>query len=175
MEPSEQRLLIPPSFPCEGRVTKWTVALQGVRDGEAEHYPELQVWRKGPQNFKKRASTILSPASLVPTAHAHVYDIPADSVAFQEGDHFGLYQPGRDSLTLHYLKTQRRNFLTNSEDTLDTLGVDVDEIPMCSVPPTEMSCANPLVSVQTGNSTNQYSTSIHFNSCTYIQYCALWQ
>lgn len=159
MEPSEQRLLLPPSFTCDGRVTKWTVALQGVQygggqNGEAEHYPELQVWRKnGLQNFSKRASTILSPNSLVHTAHANVYDVAADSVEFEEGDYFGLYQPGGDSDVpiVHYLRAQRRNILMRNENNQDTL--ESDDISMCSDPPSDIACANPLVSVQTGNST----------------------
>ena len=105
------------SFACNGTIHKWIIGAKW--EGNSDAYTELQVWRRssGSVYTKVGSTTIIVGAE----NDSQLYEYPLEnSLAFQEGDILGYFQPNEENSELDlYLENSRR--LTAYRNTVDQL------------------------------------------------------
>ena len=95
-----QRIIPGLAFPCDGSVTKFTMAALSSPGGE---YPEMQVWRNTGGDAWVKVQSVSSQAAVVQTdsLNVHQYLLPGGlALRVQQGDVLGMYQPYTDSSRL---------------------------------------------------------------------------
>ena len=90
----QQRILPSMNFSCSGTISKWTFVARSRNGGNHRQYPQFELWRPDGTGRYRRVyeSSITSTLSGQSDFTVEEY-IPNDSVPFEAGYIFGVYQP----------------------------------------------------------------------------------
>ena len=98
-----QRIIPSLRFDCDGAITKWIVGASWRSNGNAQSFPDLQLWRNSSRNgvYTKVGNTTLIIAE---SNASQLYEIAVEpSLPFRRGDILGIFQPSRSRSRLRIL------------------------------------------------------------------------
>ena len=134
------------NFSCNGTITRWVVGAEWI--GNTNAYTELQIWRRTSttDQYMKVDGTNITVSG---QNDSEVYELET-SLAFQEGDVLGYFQPNdmKSQLNLHLEKSRRT---TTYHDMLGPMQLtSMANGELFNISNDEKDTLYPLIAVRTG-------------------------
>ena len=142
----ERQVLIPNiNFTCNGFITKWIFGAKWDKKSQVHSAIELQIWRRN-STTENTYTKVNETTVVVGTKNNSEVYVLETSLAFQEGDILGYFQPKKDKskLNLYLEKSDRITTYHQEVDSASTMFAIDDSTE------TDYDTRYPLITVRTG-------------------------